>query len=65
MRVHLEQNIYVQELGWLDVGIQDVPDGLAATLVYQGRARTVSVIEAAPDRVAALMPPQRRRKVRA
>jgi len=65
MLVHLNQNLYVQEFGWLDVGVHDVPDGLAASLIYQGRARTVSTIEAAPERVAALAPPRRTRRARA
>lgn len=65
MLVHLEQNLYVQELGWLDVGVHEVPDGLAAALIYQGRARTLSALEAAPERVAAMMPPRRGRRPRA
>jgi hypothetical protein len=64
MLIDLRTNLFLADLGWLDVGIHDVPDGLAAALVYQGNARLVSTIEAAPERVAAVVPPTRSRSAR-
>lgn len=64
MLIHLQTNLFLHDLGWLDVGIHDVPDGLAAALIYQGHARLVSTIEAAPERVHALVPPVRSRAQR-
>lgn len=64
MLIDLRTNLFLPDLGWLDVGIHDVPDGLAAALVYQGSARVVSSIEAAPERVKAVVPPARPRAAR-
>jgi hypothetical protein len=64
MLIDLRTNLFLPDLGWLDVGIHDVPDGLAAALVYQGTARLVSAIEAAPERVKAVVPPTRARAAR-
>lgn len=61
MLIDLRTSICLPDIGWIDAGIVDVPDGLAAALVYQGSARRVEVSRMAPDAVAALVPPARRR----
>ncbi len=61
MLIDLRTNLFLPDLGWLDVGIHDVPDGLAAALVYQGTARVPSSLEAAPERVQAVVAPTRAR----
>lgn len=61
MRIELRQNLNLPDLGALGVGIHDVPDGLAAALVYQGAARLVDVVEVAPSEVKAAIPPSQTR----
>lgn len=61
MRIELRTNLNLPDLGALGVGIHDVPDGLAAALVYQGAARLVDVCEDAPVEVKAMVTPSQTR----
>lgn len=64
MLIALKHNVYLSELGWLNVGEHDVADGLAAALVYQGAATRVEPRGLAPSRVAAVVPPLRARRAK-
>lgn len=58
MRVHLLRDVYLPDLGWLRIGEADIPDGLAAALVYQGNARRLD-LEVGASEVKAAVPPRR------
>lgn len=52
MLIYLESNVVLSDVGCLDSGIHDVPEGLAAALITQRLARLVTSIEAAPEHQA-------------
>lgn len=62
MEILLLQNVVLPDLGRLDIGLADVPDGMAAALIYQGLATTTSASPVTPAQVAAVLPPKRTRK---
>lgn len=61
MRVQLLQDVYLHEVGWLRIGEVDVPDGLAAALVYQGNARRLDREVGASEVKAAVLPRRAKR----
>lgn len=62
MQIVLLQNVVLPDLGRLDIGPADVPDGMAAALIYQGLAAKPQSATLAPMQVAATLPPRRGRK---
>lgn len=60
MQIVLLRNVVLPDLGALNIGLADVPDGMAAALIYQGAARPCAETMA-PERVAAVLPPRRGR----
>lgn len=55
MTIEMLRDVVLSDCGALRVGAVEVPDALAAALIYQGVAR-----QCAPARVAAAVPPIRK-----
>lgn len=62
MHIVLLQNVVLPDLGRLDIGPAEVPDGMAAALIYQGLAVRPSASTPTPAQVTASVPPKRTRK---